>query len=413
MVKHTKILIVVLSLTLLASLVVASIGNTPASLAPNPSFETNPTTSYYTNGNSVFLWDLATAHFGTHSLKISSKQTSGAFSRWMSKTNVISAQAGQTYSGSVWMKDTGTGSYGKFVITFWNSGQGYLGSYESISVLPTSVWTQVTAQGVAPANTAFVRVEFRLYGPGTLWVDDVILNLKSAVTPTPTPSGWTLLCGEEFNAPIDPAKWKVYSSYDQNGATSDTRFMSSMTTVSNGILHLGIAMNPLTGKKYIGGGLDNEPDTKCSTLTQGRWEVRAKMPKGFGTDGYIGLYGNPHKWPPEIIITENIGKRRTINYIQQIYGTSTDPKYDVTQVIGDTWDTSFHTYVFEWEGTTLRWYIDGVLKKTANQLYSSYPMKIGAGAWSGTCGSTWPDCASSSVLPAYMDIDYVRIYQKN
>jgi len=226
-------------------------------------------------------------------------------------------------------------------------------------------------------------------------------------------SQYVLKFEDNFNGTsLDLTKWKVYGSYDQDGATSDTRFMSNMTTVSNGILHLGIAMNPLNGRKYIGGGLDNEPNTKYSTLTQGRWEVRARMPKGFGTDGYIGLYGNPHKWPPEIIITELYAKNPKINYLMQIYSNSVgSPAYDVTQISGDTWSSEFHTYVFEWEGTTLKWYIDGILKKTANQLYPSYPMKFGMGAWSGTCGSTWPDCAPSSVLPAYMDIDYIKIYE--
>jgi len=31
-------------------------------------------------------------------------------------------------------------------------------------------------QGVAPAGTAFIRVEFRLWGSGTLWADDVTLT---------------------------------------------------------------------------------------------------------------------------------------------------------------------------------------------------------------------------------------------
>jgi beta-glucanase (GH16 family) len=249
---------------------------------------------------------------------------------------------------------------------------------------------------------------------GTVWDgsrctnDPVTPVITPTVTSTPTTSKWTLLCGEEFNGPIDQTKWKVYNNYDQDGATSNTRFMSSMTTVSNGQLHLGIAMNPSTGRKYIGGGLDNEPNTKCSGLTQGRWEVRAKMPKGFGTDGYIGLYRLDGVWPPEILLAETYGGNPTTNWLIQIYNRPV--QYDTTKVTGD-WSSDFHIYAFEWEGDKLTWYIDGQVKKTSTWKTSEVSkMKIGMGAWSGTCGSTWPDCASASTLPAYMDIDYIRIY---
>ena len=171
-------------------------------------------------------------------------------------------------------------------------------------------------------------------------------------------------------------------------------------------------MNPGAGRKYIGGGVDNL-NSVASGLIQGRWEVRARMPVGYGTDGYIGLYALNGEWPPEIIIAETIGKFPTRTYLMQIYGTSGYESNDNIAVIGSTWSTAFHVYAFEWNGTTLKWYIDGSLKKTSPQRYTTVPMKFGMGAWSGICGSNWPDCASSKILPAYLDVDYIRIYGKN
>ena len=395
-----------------------------SNLAPNSGFETDPLVDYFTYGRGVFTWTYDAAHTGSRSTKIVSIQPTGSYARWMSKTDKISGQAGNDYSAYVWMKSISVVQYGKLVINFWDASLNYLGGTESAgSIRGTTDWTQLAVQGIAPSKTAFVRVEFRLYGPGTLWVDDVNLGLKTATssptpapaptttpTPTPKPSGsYTLLWSDEFNGNTLSSDWRVYGN-NQDGVNSDTLFHSSMVTVSNGQLHLGIAMNPGAGRKYVGGGVDNL-NSVASGLTQGRWEVRARMPVGYGTSGYIGLYALNGEWPPEIIIAETIGKFPTRAYLMQIYGTS--GSNDNIAVIGSTWSTAFHVYAFEWNGTTLKWYIDGSLKKTSPQRYTTVPMKFGMGAWSGICGSNWPDCASSRILPAYLDIDYVRIYRKN
>ncbi|MCX9089300.1 MAG: family 16 glycosylhydrolase [Candidatus Methanoperedens sp.] len=402
-------------------------------LAPNPGFENDPAVDYFSHGNGAFTWATDAAHTGTRSSKIVSSQPVGSYVRWLSKTDKISGKAGNEYDASVWMKTNSVTQYGKLVINFWDASLGYLGGRESAgSIRGTTNWTQLKVQGIAPSKTAYVRVEFRLYGPGTLWVDDVNLGLKTAAstltatsTPTPTPTqeptpnptlkpsgSYTLFWSDEFNGNTLSSDWRVYGG-NQSGATSDTLFHSNMVKVSNGQLHLGIAMNPSNGRKYIGGGVDNL-NSVTGKLTQGRWEIRAKMPQGFGADGYIGLYKSDGKWPPEIVIAENIGKRPIIAYLIQVYSnTLNKPAYDVTQVTGTTWNTGFHVYTFEWDNSTLKWYVDGNLKKTSKQLYPTVPMKFGMGAWSGICGSDWPDCASSKILPAYLDIDYVRIYRKN
>ena len=433
--EHIKRIYIVL-FTLLFSISISSaatlntnptVTSSSTNLAPNSGFETDPLVDYFTYGKGTFTWANDAAHTGSRSTKIVSIQPTGSYARWLSKTDKISGQAGNDYSASVWMKSISVAQYGKLVINFWDASLNYLGGRESAGYIRgTTDWTQLAVQGIAPSKTAFVRVEFRLYGPGTLWVDDVNLGLKTAAsaptpapvptltpTPTPKPSGfYTLFWSDEFNGNTLSSDWRVYGG-NQSGATSDTLFHSNMVKVSNGQLHLGIAMNPSNGRKYIGGGVDNL-NSVTGKLTQGRWEIRAKMPQGFGTDGYIGLFGSAGKWPPEIVIAENIGKRPIIAYLIQVYSnTLNKPAYDVTQVTGTTWNTGFHVYTFEWDNSTLKWYVDGNLKKTSKQLYPTVPMKFGMGAWSGICGSDWPDCASSKILPAYLDIDYVRIYRKN
>ena len=174
-----------------------------SNLAPNSGFETDPAVDYFTHGNGTFTWTTDAANNGSSSTKIVSSQPAGSYARWLSKTDIISGQANNDYSASVWMKTINVAQYGMLVINFWDESLNYLGGYESDkSMTGTSDWTEVTVQGNSPSNTSYARIEFRLYGPGELWIDDVNLSLTKTIptpvpssTPTPvptaTPSGYT------------------------------------------------------------------------------------------------------------------------------------------------------------------------------------------------------------------------------
>lgn len=151
----------------------------PGNLAPNPSFETDPTVHYFTHtGSGTATYSHATdfVHTGSRSLKIVSTLGSTVLTRWLSKTNIIAAQPGVTYTGSAWLKTSGVTNNANVTINFWNSAQTHLGSYFSSTVAGTTDWTQRTISATAPANTAFIRIEFRLNGPGTLWADDASIT---------------------------------------------------------------------------------------------------------------------------------------------------------------------------------------------------------------------------------------------
>ena len=155
---------------LLASSNVVSAPN----LAPNPNFELDPSTSYLTNGTGTFSWATDQSHSATHSLKIVS--TTATLKRWMSKTNAIAATPGTQYTACVYLKTQSVGANAAYLsVNFWNASQVYIpATVDSTTKLSgTNDWTQVCRTTTSPAGTAYIRVEFRLTSPGTLWADDV------------------------------------------------------------------------------------------------------------------------------------------------------------------------------------------------------------------------------------------------
>jgi hypothetical protein len=148
-----------------------------ANMAPNSGFELDPNTDYYTNGTAAFTWGTDSYHGGTHSIKIVSTQAAGVMTRWMSRTTKIAVTPGKTYAASAWMKASVAGK-ANFVMNFWNASSVYISGVESTFVNTANTWTQASTQGVAPANAAYARLEFRIVGPGTLWSDDVNMSVK-------------------------------------------------------------------------------------------------------------------------------------------------------------------------------------------------------------------------------------------
>ncbi|MGH9904069.1 MAG: hypothetical protein ACRD8U_00635, partial [Pyrinomonadaceae bacterium] len=144
-----------------------------SNLAPNPSFETDPKLDYYTHGTATYAWATDAFHAGSRSLKVVSTQPAGTLTRWLSRTTKIKAVPGSSYTASVWLKATGVTNQANLTINFWDASLNHLGSYSSSPLTGTTGWTQKSVAATAPGNAAYLRVEFRLLGSGTIWADDV------------------------------------------------------------------------------------------------------------------------------------------------------------------------------------------------------------------------------------------------
>lgn len=153
-------------------------------------------------------------------------------------------------------------------------------------------------------------------------------------------------------------------------------------------------------------------------------EWRAKLPKGRGLWPAFWLEPTTAPWAGEIDVMEALG--HDVNTIYQtLHGngvqfTNLSPS-NVTLVASTMaavtltdYSANFHTYGFGWDANTMTWYLDGVatvscptqapFQTAQSNWYLLMNLAVGGtGSWSGP-----PD--GSTVFPAQMIVDYVRVY---
>jgi hypothetical protein len=142
-------------------------------LAPNPSFESDPALDYQKNGSATFSWATDQSVSPVRSLKIVSAQAGSAYSRWMTKNKKIAVTPGADYQVSVWLRVKAANQTAQLAVTFYTAGSAYIAPVAATTRVGITDWTQLSLTVTAPANAAYLRPEFRLRGPGTLWADDV------------------------------------------------------------------------------------------------------------------------------------------------------------------------------------------------------------------------------------------------
>lgn len=170
------------------------------------------------------------------------------------------------------------------------------------------------------------------------------------------------------------------------------------------------------------------------TFTYGRFECRAKVPKGQGYLPAFWLMANDEnlygQWPRcgEIDCMEVMGQETNKAYGTVHYGNP-HAQSQGTYYTGENesdFSDDFHVFTCDWEPGKITWYVDGVKYHEENDWYSTtvgqgtlaYPapfdqpfyiilnLAVG-GSWVGN-----PNDETSFENNPY-EIDYVRVYQKD
>ena len=228
---------------------------------------------------------------------------------------------------------------------------------------------------------------------------------------------WNLIWSDEFNeSKLDENKW-----IQETGGNGWGNNESQYYTPSTNNLNFSQGQLIITAKKEQFG---SNPYTSAKISTKGKFstrfgkiESRIKCPQGKGLWPAFWMLGtsiDQVSWPKcgEIDIIEHINSEMKIhgtahwdNVGHQYWGgiVATDPGI-------------FHNYSIVWDSTKISWYMDGTIYYQLNiannvngteefqlPFYLILNLAVG-GDWPG-----YPD--QTTVFPAEMKIDYVRVYQ--
>jgi beta-glucanase (GH16 family) len=220
----------------------------------------------------------------------------------------------------------------------------------------------------------------------------------------------------------DASKWTFETGGSGWGNNELQHYTSGAnSTLSNGNLVITAKKESFSGNNYTSSRMITKGK---GDWLYGRFEIRARLPKGRGTWPAIWMlhtepfYGT---WPAsgEIDIMEHVGydpNRVHFSIHTSAYNHTRGTQKSTNKIIPDATD-AFHVYRLDWTPYAVRGFIDGVqyFEFTNNNTdFTTWPfnkkffliLNIAVGGnWGGAQG------IDDSVFPATMLVDYVKVYK--
>jgi len=246
--------------------------------------------------------------------------------------------------------------------------------------------------------------------------------------------GWQMVWSDEFNGPngssVDLTKWVVETG-GQGWGNDELEYYTARA--ANLFVQDGNLVIRALAEKYTGpdGISRNYTSARMKTLgkfsqTYGRFEARIKVPAGQGMWPAFWMLGTDVDkigWPAcgEIDIMENIGKEPS-----KIHGSIHGPGYignigieaPYTLPGNRRFSDDFHVFAVEWSPAEISFYVDHDLyaKRTPADLRPEWKWVFDRPFFlilNLAVGGDWPGNAdATTVFPAEMKVDYVRVYKR-
>ena len=223
--------------------------------------------------------------------------------------------------------------------------------------------------------------------------------------------GWELTFQDEFSGSrLDKTKW--IDSYPDDVRTHSNNeqqyYAPDGYAVGSGRLRLKAQKRSMGGMPYTSGMVSSYGKF---TQQYGWCEMRARFPNGKGMWPAFWLLPPTKEWPPEIDILEILGHEPDKVYMTNHWKNASgahEGKGDSFK--GLDFSAAYHTFALDWEPDALVWYVDGVERYRTTANIPSEPMYLLANL---AVGGDWPgNPDNKTIFPAYMDIDYIRVYKK-
>jgi len=258
-------------------------------------------------------------------------------------------------------------------------------------------------------------------------VNDTKAAGGTAIKFAPNSMGLKLVWNDEFNGTaVDLTKWN-----ERTEATSydEVYNLPANVTETGGNLIITGKRETFNAKPYTSGYLDT---IGKKSFRFGKFEMRAKLPVAKGisrglwpawwmrSDDSSGELDAMEAWGDPGLQTGVASEDpfgRVLGTVWQDTTNASGPKSaSWSGATGSLDATQWHTYSVVWNATGITWYVDDVAYHTAT--YTSYP-------WLSTSFPTtihlrlnlqisnkyYGYADSTTVLPAQMIVDYVRVYQ--
>ena len=239
---------------------------------------------------------------------------------------------------------------------------------------------------------------------------------------------WKIVWQDEFNGtagtPPDSTRWTYDTgcSWGNNELECYTKRQQNVSLDGAGNLQIIARHESYGGRHYTSARILTEG---LFSRRYGRFEARMKIPSGQGTWPAFWMLGtNIEKvdWPRcgEIDVMEAIGREPATVY-GSMHGVGYDdgPINTPYQLTSGALADGFHLYAVEWSPKGIAWYIDSI------RYAWKTPRSLPAGAlWAFdhpfflilnlAIGGDWPGPPNSStVFPASLLVDYVRVYRRS
>jgi len=239
-----------------------------------------------------------------------------------------------------------------------------------------------------------------------------------------SPESWELVWSDEFDGKeLDAAKWK-HETGGHGFGNNELQFYTDRA--ANAYLEGGTLVIQAQPEKFENRSYTSAKLQSRAAWTYGRYEFRAKLPKGRGIWPAIWMMPSDMKkyggWPQcgEIDILEQLGHEPNRVYGTLHYGNPHGSKGASVALKQGSLCDDWHDYALEWLPGEFRWFVDGELYQVQNDWFTS----AAGSAWPApfdrdfylqinlAVGGNWPGAPDAATTwPQKLRLDYVRVFK--
>ncbi|MBI3879649.1 MAG: glycoside hydrolase family 16 protein [Verrucomicrobia bacterium] len=224
---------------------------------------------------------------------------------------------------------------------------------------------------------------------------------------------WQLVFNDEFSGDhVDLTKWNLRDPWGKERNQELQAYVTNAFELRDGVLRIKAERRTV---RYDG-KLRHYTSGMMTTYRKfeqqfGRFEIRARVPRGNGMWPAIWLLPAPLGWPPEIDVMEVLGHETAKLYTTHHWAQDGYKQADTGITMGPDLAGDFHVFAIEWDAAKIVWTVDGKERFRSVKSIPRVPMYLLMNLAIGGHWGNPPD--RTTPFPGAFEIDYVRVYQRS